>query len=65
MKLAAAKAVAAAVPADQLNEEYLMPSSFDPTVATAVAKAVVAAAERTGVARRTRSRVYGVEELAS
>jgi len=64
MKLAAAKAVAEAVPADQLNEEYLMPSSFDPTVATAVAKAVVAAAERTGVARRTRSRVYGVEELA-
>jgi malate dehydrogenase (oxaloacetate-decarboxylating) len=65
MKQAAAKAVAEAVPADQLNEEYLMPSSFDPTVATAVAKAVVAAAERTGAARRTRSRVYGVEELTS
>ena len=63
MKLAAAKAVAAAVPADQLNEEYLMPNALDPSVAMAVAKAVVAAAERTGVARRAHSRVYGVEEL--
>ena len=64
MKLAAARAIADAVPASQLNEEYLMPSAFDPNVATAVAKAVVAAAERTGVARRISSRAYGVEDLA-
>ncbi|MEE8443232.1 MAG: malic enzyme-like NAD(P)-binding protein, partial [Dehalococcoidia bacterium] len=61
MKLAAAKAIADAVPARQLNEEYIMPSAFDPNVATAVAKAVARAATRTGEVRKSRRRPYGVE----
>ncbi len=61
MKLAAAKAIADAVPPRQLNEEYIMPSAFDPDVATAVAKAVARAATRTGEVRKSRRRPYGVE----
>ncbi len=40
MKLAAAKAIAALVPDDQLNEDHIMPEAFDPQVAEAVAQAV-------------------------
>lgn len=40
MKLAAAKAIASLVPAEKLNEDYIMPEAFDPTVAEVVAKAV-------------------------
>jgi len=54
MKIAAAWAIAQAVPGNQLNEEYLMPSVFDRGVARAVAREVAAAAQRTGVARRQR-----------
>jgi len=56
MKLAAAKAIASAVPSSQLNEEYIIPSVFDRNVARSVAKEVVAAAHRTGVAQRVRRR---------
>ncbi|MBI4200705.1 MAG: NAD-dependent malic enzyme [Chloroflexi bacterium] len=56
MKLAAAKAIAAAVPASQLNEEYIVPNVFDRNVARTVAKEVASAAHRTGVAQRTRRR---------
>ena len=52
MKMAAAKAIADSVPANQLHEEYLMPNVFDRTVAREVA----AAAQRSGVARRPRQR---------
>ncbi len=52
MELAAARAIASAVPAKQLNEEYIVPNVFDRGVAQAVAKAVTEAAHRTGVARR-------------
>ena len=54
MKIAAALAIAGAVPESQLNEEYIMPSVFDRNVARAVAREVAAAAQRTGVARRPR-----------
>ncbi|MBI4312264.1 MAG: NAD-dependent malic enzyme [Chloroflexi bacterium] len=54
MKIAAARAIAEAVPANQLNEEYIMPSVFDRSVTRAVAREVAAAAQRTGVARRLR-----------
>jgi malate dehydrogenase (oxaloacetate-decarboxylating) len=50
MKLAAAEALAAVV-ADELSEDLVVPSPFDPRVAPAVAAAVSAAARRDGVAR--------------
>ena len=40
MKLAAAQALAALVPDDQLNEDNIMPEAFDPQVAEVVAEAV-------------------------
>ncbi len=40
MKLAAAEAIAAAVPEDKLCEEYIMPEAFDPNVRDMVADAV-------------------------
>jgi malate dehydrogenase (oxaloacetate-decarboxylating) len=51
MKLAAADAIAAVV-GDDLAEEYVVPSVFDPRVGPAVAAAVAAAARADGVARR-------------
>jgi malate dehydrogenase (oxaloacetate-decarboxylating) len=51
MKLAAARALADIV-ADDLREDYVIPSAFDPRVAPAVAAAVAEAARRDGVARR-------------
>ncbi len=40
MKLAAAKAIASLVPEDKLDEDYIMPEAFDPTVVEVVAQAV-------------------------
>ena len=40
MKLAAAEAIASAVPADKLCEDYIMPEAFDPNVRDMVADAV-------------------------
>ena len=54
MKLAAAHALAAIVSKDELSEEYITPSMFDPRVVPAVAAAVAEAAMKTGVARRKR-----------
>ncbi len=51
MKLAAADALAAIVGED-LTEDYIVPSAFDPRVGPAVAAAVAEAARRDGVARR-------------
>ncbi len=51
MKLAAAQALAALV-GDDLSEELVIPSPFDPRVGPAVAGAVAAAARAEGVARR-------------
>ena len=52
MKIAAAQAIAEQVPENLLNEEYIVPSVFNPKVAESVAEAVREAARRTGVARR-------------
>ncbi len=52
MKLAAARALAALVPDDELCEDYVLPAAFDPRVGPAVAKAVAQAARDSGVARR-------------
>jgi len=51
MKLAAAEALAAIV-ADEVREDLIIPSPFDPRVGPAVAAAVAEAARRDGVARR-------------
>ena len=51
MKLAAAQAIADLV-GDDLSEDYVIPSPFDPRVANAVSKAVTDTARREGVARR-------------
>jgi malate dehydrogenase (oxaloacetate-decarboxylating) len=53
MKLAAAAAIAEAVPADQLAPGYVVPNVFDPRVAGLVAEAVAAAARADGVVRRS------------
>ena len=52
MKNAAAEAIAAVIPANELSEEYVIPSVFNRSVVTAVAKAVGEAAVKSGVARR-------------
>ena len=51
MKLAAANALADLV-GDDLREDLIIPSPFDPRVGPAVADAVAEAARRDGVARR-------------
>jgi len=57
MKLAAAEAIAAAVPRNELATEYVIPSVFHSTVFKTVAKDVAAAAIRTGVAEAERKTV--------
>lgn len=52
MKLAAARAIADLISADELHTDYIVPSVFDKRVAPAVAEAVEAAAYRSGVARK-------------
>ena len=54
MKIAAARAIAECVPADELTAEYIIPSVFSKKVVPAVAQAVARAAQQTGVARRRR-----------
>ncbi len=51
MKLAASKALAELVSAEELNPEYIIPGALDEKVVPAVAKAVAEAARATGVAR--------------
>src|SRR5262249_30031614 len=54
MKVAAAQAIASVVSRKELHEEYVIPSVFNKKVAPAVARAVVQAAQKGGVARRRR-----------
>jgi malate dehydrogenase (oxaloacetate-decarboxylating) len=54
MKLAAATAIAGLVGQDELNEDYVIPSMFDPRVADAVAAGTREAAWASGVARKER-----------
>ena len=51
MKIAAAYAIAGLVSDEELNPEYILPQAFDPRVKDAVAKAVIEAARKDGVAR--------------
>ncbi|MEO5744202.1 MAG: NAD-dependent malic enzyme [Terracoccus sp.] len=50
MLVSAAEAIANCVSADELNASYIVPSVFDPRVATSVAEAVVASAHAHGLA---------------
>ena len=52
MKMAAARAIAEAVPEHSLSADHIVPGVFDPDVAQRVADAVAEAAARTGVAGR-------------
>jgi len=54
MKLAAAEAIAGAVPADEVSAEYVIPSVFNKDVVRRVAEAVARAAVADGVARSDR-----------
>jgi malate dehydrogenase (oxaloacetate-decarboxylating) len=54
MKVAAARALAGCVSRGELSEEYIIPSVFNKTVASAVAEGVARAAWETGAARRRR-----------
>ena len=54
MKLAAARAIAAVIPDDELHADYIVPSVFNRRVAESVAEAVANAAVASGVARRAR-----------
>ena len=51
MKKAAAEAIAAMIPDEELNENNIIPAAFDKRVGPAVAKAVAEAAKASGVAR--------------
>ncbi len=52
MTLAAAQAIAEAIPPGALSEDYIVPSLFDKEVVPRVARAVATAARDSGVARR-------------
>lgn len=52
MKLAAAKAIADLVSAEELSPEYIIPSALDPKVAGYVAKKVAEAARTSGAVRK-------------
>ncbi|HVD35725.1 MAG TPA: NAD-dependent malic enzyme, partial [Rubrobacter sp.] len=56
MKLSAAEAIAGVIPAEDLSEDYIIPSVFDERVAPAVAEAVANKAKETGTARRIQER---------
>ena len=51
MKIAAAQAIASFVTDDKLSKDYIIPSALNKDVVPAVAKAVAAAAKKSGVAR--------------
>ncbi len=51
MKLAAARAIAAVIPEEELTEAYILPDAFDERVSNQIAKAVIQAAIDTGVNR--------------
>ncbi|HEX2951019.1 MAG TPA: NAD-dependent malic enzyme, partial [Armatimonadota bacterium] len=63
MKLAAAKAIAGVVSADELNPAYIIPSAFNPLVAPAVSEAVKAAAIADGVARLQGGAAITIENM--
>ncbi len=60
MKLAAAHAIAGCVGPNELNEDYIIPGVFNKKVGESVAKAVVIAAQKTGVARKEKKSAFEI-----
>ena len=58
MKLVAARAIAETIPENQLSEDYILPSVFNPEVAGRVAAAVAAEATRNGNVRAVGARIF-------
>ena len=58
MKIAAATAIAGTIPDDQLSEDYILPSVFNPDVLTRVRTAVMEEALKTGRPRTTHAAVF-------
>jgi malate dehydrogenase (oxaloacetate-decarboxylating) len=56
MKVAAARAIAGAIPDHNLSEDFIIPNVFDSQVPRSIAREVARAAHDTGVARRSRRR---------
>ena len=56
MKIAAARSIASLVSDDELSENYIIPSVFDPRVADVVANDVATVAEGLGIARAPRTK---------
>ena len=52
VKIAAAQAIADLIPAEELTEEYIIPSPFDSRVVPAVSKAVREACIKSGYIRK-------------
>ncbi len=52
MKVAAAEAIAAVIPEEELSPEYIIPSALDKRVAQVVANAVAETARKQGIARK-------------
>ena len=65
MKLAAAHALAGAVPKSSISPSFVVPLAFDRRVVPAVATAVAEAAMSSGVARQKRTKAEISEELRS
>ncbi len=63
MKIAAAEAIASVVGENELRSDYIIPSAFEPGVASAVAGAVIAAARKDDVARNPAGPVTDVDDL--
>jgi malate dehydrogenase (oxaloacetate-decarboxylating) len=64
MKFAAAHAIASIIPEDEVDPEYIIPSVFNPDVAPAVALATAEAAERAGIARKSRAGAMDLPRFA-
>ena len=64
MKLAAAEAIAAVIPEEELAADYIIPSVFDERVAPAVARTVAEAGRASGAARRSIHEGEGMTELS-
>jgi malate dehydrogenase (oxaloacetate-decarboxylating) len=65
MKMAAARAIAAIVPEDELREDYIIPSVFNRDVAVAVAQAVAVKAKATGVGEAEDVPSFAEQDTAS
>ena len=58
MKIVAARAIAETIPAEQLNEDYILPSVFNEEVVQRVSQAVYDEAIRSDVTRKLAKRVF-------